>query len=65
MAPRMGAEVPAGGGGWHHSRDSPHHTCRLVPRLQRTGEADGLLITGAAWLVQRVSAARLAEPCGG
>lgn len=34
-------------------------------RAACAGEADELLITGAAWLLQRVSAARLAEPCGG
>lgn len=34
-------------------------------RAACVGEADELLITGAAWLLQRVSAARLAEPCGG
>lgn len=65
VVPRTGAGVLAGGGGRHRSWDSPHHTCRPLPRLQRTGEADELLITGAAWLVQHVSAARLAEPCGG
>ena len=63
--PRRDAGVPAGGRGWHRSWDSPRRTRQLVPRLQRAGEADELLITGAAWLVQRGSAARLAELCGG
>lgn len=64
-AARQGGCRGAGGGGWHRSWDSPRRTRRLVPRLQRAGEADELLITGAAWLVQRVAAARLAELCGG
>lgn len=64
MALRSDAGVPARGGGWHRSWDSPYYTRQVVPRLQRAGEADELLITGAAWLVQPVSAARLAESCG-
>lgn len=64
-SPRRDTGVPDGDGGCHCSWDSLLHTSQLVPRLQRAGEADELLITGAAWLVQRVSAARLAEPCGG
>lgn len=63
-ARRMLGTQPGVEGGTQLGFPAPHPPAG-VPRLQRAGEADELLITGAAWLVQRVSAARLAEPCGG